>query len=46
MHAHRRVTEPVQLAYVLYVDVVVLNYDGNVTDACFIAVNAALRSGL
>ena len=35
----------VQLAWVIYVDLLCLDYDGNVLDACVIAMLAALRSG-
>jgi len=36
--------EPGKAVYVLYLDMVCLNYDGNVVDAAVLAANAALRN--
>jgi exosome complex component RRP43 len=33
-----------QLVWVLYIDMMCLDYDGNVTDACMIALIAALKN--
>jgi exosome complex component RRP43 len=40
------VIEPDKAAWVLYVDVTCINYDGNVYDAALIAMVAALRNSV
>ena len=35
-------TSPKQMVWVLYIDLICLDYDGNVTDACVLALTAAL----
>ena len=34
-----------QLVWVLYCDLLCLDYDGNITDACVLALLAALKNG-
>jgi exosome complex component RRP43 len=36
--------EPGKAVYVLYLDLVCINYDGNVVDAALLAINATLRN--
>ncbi|KAI9595148.1 ribosomal protein S5 domain 2-type protein [Syncephalis fuscata] len=38
--------EPEQAVWVIYADLTCLNYDGNIIDACVLAVSAALKNGM